>query len=474
MDSLPDPQPLPPTPDPVIAPEAQPLPPSEPVIPDAPDSAPTPTRSFVPPPRQPQRWRKLVLVAFCVLAVLVLVGGAAYWWHWQTVRNNPTTVFQDALQSSLATNQVQANTTTPTGTIQVDYDFTSLKNPLVSSQATVQLYGAQFQVEGYGSAQNTYASYAKFPASMPASITNVAQNSWVQLRSKGIEPPTVSAVLSNLDDPRYQDFGPLVFGNFPAGERTRLVNFLLAQHIYAYQAAKVSKTALGGAKVFAYPVTLNINYLKIFIQSAAASEGFDPSEVQTAVNALNAWRGSTVTLYVSASTHRFVEALFRQGGQQTTTTYSAYNTASLLNEPETNLTWQYFLPVQLQIEQLAAAHEAPAALDAQRRADLQQLHDYLVTFFTANGFYPTYPELNNLPWVATNLPGVDPDALRDPLGSTGALSTAPHTKSYAYQPVTPRNTQCSNDTAAAVSQLCSSYTLTAILSNGQPYTVTSP
>jgi hypothetical protein len=428
------------------------------------------------PGKKPRHWpwRKIALIAFCCLALAVMIGGVVYWLHWRSNRNNPDTVFQDALQSSLSTTQLQANTTAPTGTMQVDYDFTNLKDPLVSSQAAIQIYGAPFQIEGYGSAQNTYASYAKLPVNIPASITNVAQNSWIQLRSKGMEPPTVSAVLANLADPRYQAFGPLVFGNFPASERTRLVNFLLAQHIYAYRPARVSKTTVAGAAVYAYPVSLNINYLKIFIQSAATIEGFDPSEVQTAVNALNTWRGSSATLYVSATSHRFVEALFQQGGQQTTVVYSAYNTASLLNEPETNLTWQYFSPMQLQIEQLTAAHATPDVLDAQRQADLQQLHDYLATYYTANGFYPTFPDLNNLPWVATNLPGVDPDAFRDPLGSGSVLTAGPHAKSYAYQPLTPGNTQCSNDTSAAISQLCSQYTLTATLSTGKTYSITNP
>lgn len=465
---------------------AQPAPvtPQPPVPAAQPHTAQTPTpasASVEKPKRRELRlrlpgwnWRKIVLIAAIILAIAALAGGVAFWLHLRSQRNNPATVFRDALTASLSTTQVQSSTISPTGGSQSDYDFTNITNPVVSSQADVQIYGADFQVQGYGSAQNTFASYAKFPAFISKSIADVAQSSWVQLRANGVEPGTVSGVISNLADPRYQNFGPLMFGNFSATTRERQVNYLLAQHVYAYQLAKVTKTTINNQPVFAYPVTLNIAYLKLFAQSLATSEGFKAAEVQAAVNDLGKYKGAATTLYVSAATHRFVRAVFQQNGQTTTIDYGDYGNASLLAEPETNLTWQSFANIQLQIEQQAAAHESPAALDQTRQSNLSQLHDALAIYYADQGYFPTFANMNNLSWAVANLPGIDPDIFRDPLGATSAITATPTAKSYAYQVITPDGKGCSNDVNAAVSQLCSSYTLSAILSNGQKYAVTGP
>ena len=448
-----------------------------PTLPTAPSApAPQQPKTFIPPPppRQPKRWRRFLFISTAALLVLGVGGAIAVWLHVQSVRSNPLTVFNDALNSSLSTTQLQANTTAPTGNRQIDYDFTQTKNPLISSQSTVSLYGTAFQIAGYGSAQNTYVSYASFPPFITKNISSVAQAAWVQLRSKGVDPPTVSGTLNNLADPRYENFGPLVFGNFPIATRTRMVNFLLAQHMYVYQIAKVSKTTLNGAAVLAYPVTLNVNYLKIFVQSAAVSEGFAPNDVQAAVNALTGFKDSMATFYVSAKTHRFVRTTFRQNGQVTTTDYSDYNSATLLNEPETNLAWQDFAATQLQIEQQTAAHESASGLDGQRQADLTQLHNYLAAYYAAYSYYPTYPEVDDVGWVAANLPGLDVDALRDPLAAHPGIAAAPGAKTYSYQPLNPSGKSCTNDTSVAISQMCTSYTLTAVLSNSKQYTVSSP
>lgn len=451
------------------APSVQPTPPAT----SSTDQLQAP-RSFAPPPRKPKRWRKLAIITLVVVFSFAAIAGGLFWWHVRNLRNNPLTVFRDALTSSLSTTQLQANAAGPNGQSQIDYDFSALKNPLVSSQSTVGFYGAPFEIEGYGSAGDTFISYAKFPDSIPSSLSSVTQNAWVRLRNQGVAPVTVSASLNNLADPRYQDFGPLVFGNFPPAQRTRLVNFLIAQHIYDYKLAKVSRNTIDGMSVFVYPASLNVDFLKVFIQSAATIEGFTPADVQTAVTALDAYKNSQVTLYVSASTHRFVRASFEQAGQVTTIDYSDYNNATLLNEPQTNLTWDNFASLQQQIQHQAATHATAAVLDAQRAADLSQLHSYLAKYYIDHSFYPAFADLDDPHWVAANLPGVDPDAFRDPLGNSSQLVTAPKAGSYAYQTLTPGGKTCSNDISAAISQLCATYALTAMLSTGKQYSITSP
>jgi hypothetical protein len=455
-------------------PALSPIPPPASPTPENPSSPPAAQPlNFTPRPSRRPRFRRVLLISVPIVVVLAAAGGVAEWFHLQSVHNNPATVFQDALNASLSTTQIQADTVSPDSGTQVDYDFSSLTDPIISSQSTVNLYGANFQIEGYGSAQNTYISYAKFPAVIPASITNVAQNAWVQLRANGAIPPTVSGTLNNLADPRYQAFGPLVFANIPEAARARLVNFLLAQHVYAYRTTQVHRSTLNGAAVYVYPVTFSVSYMQIFLQSVAVSEKFSPADIQAAINAVSGLKGDMMTLYVSASTHRFVSMSLQQAGQTTTTDYSNYDNVTLLAEPETNLSWPSFAAIQLQIEQLVAAHLSASALDAERQADINQIHGYLATYYAAHSYYPIYADLNNPTWVAANMPGLDPDALRDPLGANAQLTNKPQAKTYSYQPITTDGKICSDDITVA-NLLCSSYTLTAILSTGKPYVVPSP
>ena len=81
----------------------------------------------------------------------------------QSVQSNPDTVFKDALTSTVSTSQLEATTSGGQYDSQVAYDFTDVKNPLVSSQTSITRYGASFELAGYGSVKNSYISYTSFP-----------------------------------------------------------------------------------------------------------------------------------------------------------------------------------------------------------------------------------------------------------------------------------------------------------------------
>jgi hypothetical protein len=434
-----------------------------------------PPLAFTPPTGKKKRKLVKYLIPATIVIVFMLAGGGiAYWLHIQSVDNNPTTVFKDAILANLSANQLEVNTNTPGNSIDSSFDFTNLTDPLVSSQAAVNLYGANFQINGYGSAQNSYISYSSFPSFTSSSVSVEAKNAWVQLRSNGVLPPGVNASLSNLADPRFQDFGPLIFGDFPYNTRLAMYKYIVNQEIYTFKLKDVTHSVLNDTKVYVYPLKLNIGILKILVESAASSEGFSPSDVQAAVNDLGIYKGATATLYVSASTHRVVQLNLVDNGQTTNISYSGYNSVVVSGQPETNLSWQDFATVQQQIELQAASHESAAALDAQRKTDLSEIHSYLATYFNSSGYYPAYADLDDQTWVASNLPGLDPDGFRDPLSSSPALSTVPKAEAYAYIPLSPSGKSCDDNVTAVVSQLCTTYTLTAILSNGQHYSVTNP
>jgi hypothetical protein len=332
------------------APDVQaPVPPPSPPAPEQSQPLiPTPeTPQFVPP--KTKKRRRFVAPLLAVLAVLLIAAGIGVWLHIQAAKNNPDTALKEALLASLDVQQLQTQTTNGTASSVTQYDFSSPTSPLISNQVTFDMNGATFQGKAYGSLQNTYFSYTKLPPSVSSQITSVVQDAWVQLRAKGVLPVGVSPALAKLSDPRYEDFGPVVFGNYSQKTREQLANFMLT-HVYNYQKGHVTHTTLAGTKVFVYPIKLDVGYLKIAVQSAAFSVGIAPADVQNAVDALDNFKGADVTLYVSSAQHRIQEIMLKNNGQTTTIAYDHYNNVTLPDEPVTKLTWQEFAPLEAQIE----------------------------------------------------------------------------------------------------------------------------
>jgi hypothetical protein len=415
--------------------------------------------------------KKVMPIVMPALGALVVIGAIIGYFHWQAVRNNPTRVFQDALQSSLSTQQITTQTSGGGLDSTVNHDFGVLTNPIVSSQSTIKLFGSNFDVAGFGTAQNSYVSYTGLPSIIPASLAKVVKNSWVQLRVNGVQPPGISGVLTNLADPRYQSFGPVLFANLPAKDRQQIMTYIAANHIYKYSVNKVTHTQVGGIKAVVYAVKLNADSLKVINQSAAVSEGFSPSDVEAATTAISNLKNASTTFYVSSKTHRFLQVVITQNGQTTTMSYSNYDQVTLPNEPVTQLGWTGFAPDQYQLETQAASHQTGAQRDAEREAQFSQLHSALATYFSQNGSYPTFANLNDQSWIATNLPGLDPEVFRDPQGSSLALATAATVNSFSYQPQPDGGVGVCDDSP---NNLCTHYKLITILSTNQPYIVQDP
>jgi hypothetical protein len=99
------------------------------------------------------------------------------------------------------------------------------------------------------------------------------------------------------------------------------------------------------------------------------------------------------------------------------------------------------------------------AKDTERKTDIVAMQGHLEAYFADNGYYPTLSSLNNAAWRAANLKGLDPEAFKDPDGTSSTLSAKPAKGTYSYVtvPVT-----CDNGTHGN----CNSYTLTATLDDG--------
>jgi hypothetical protein len=331
-----------------------------PTQPTTPAADPATTAQFAPPPKPVKRGRK-VFKWLAVALLGALIGGGTYgYFSWQAHRNQPDTIFRDALLHSLQTPKLETVTTIGTDKTTVSYDFSVTTNPVISSQATFQQAGATFGLKGYGNSKNSYFSYTSLPAKIDPKLAASIKDSWVQVRSGGVQPAQTKSVLTHLIDPRGQVVGPVVFGNFDQKTRQQLADFLISHHVYKYDALKVQKTLLGQHKVLSFRATPDIGFLKVANQSAAANLGFTPDDVQTAVDALGELRGSSFEMLIDRGSHQLLEVdIALANGQTETLTYATPANLELPNEPQTKVTWQNFASFQQQLEDQAAGKKAP-------------------------------------------------------------------------------------------------------------------
>ena len=99
------------------------------------------------------------------------------------------------------------------------------------------------------------------------------------------------------------------------------------------------------------------------------------------------------------------------------------------------------------------------AKDTERKTDINVLMSYVENFYASNGYYPTLGNLNNASWRATNMKGLDSQAMVDPDSNLPpGLTSVASSVQYGYA-----TTGCVNDQ-------CTGYTLTAKLSDGTIYT----
>lgn len=423
----------------------------------------------IPKPKRPARQLMPVLIG--VIGVLLIGAGGYSFLHWQSVRNNPDRIFADALQASMKIEQVQTDTTSPQIESSVIHDYGNAHNPVTSTKGTIHLAGAAFGVAGYGSARNTYLSYTKLPNGVAKNLSSQLTNGWVQLRSEGVQPLNIGSALAQVTDPRAQNFGPVVMANLPDKTRSQTMAYIAKNRIYRYDVKKVSRTKIGDTKVLVYKIKLNVDSLKIINQSAALAQGFAPAEFQAAANALEVFRDSDATFYIDTKTHRFKQIDSGNGQNKTSIAYSQYNQVAPANEPQTNLKWATFSPIQYQMETQVAALQSPADRDAARQAQLAKIHTALASYFGQTNAYPSFANLNNPEWVSVNLNALDPEVLRDPLSPTLTLSPTARAGSFAYETIsTNPKVACDN----VGNNLCTQYKLTATLTNNKFFIVQDP
>lgn len=99
------------------------------------------------------------------------------------------------------------------------------------------------------------------------------------------------------------------------------------------------------------------------------------------------------------------------------------------------------------------------ARNTERQTDVKAIHGQVEAYYAQNGRYPTLANLNDGTWRASNMKGLDPEALKDPKGTAQTLANAAAADVYSYV-VTPSG--CDN----ASNGDCTGYTLTATYEGG--------
>jgi hypothetical protein len=129
----------------------------------------------------------------------------------------------------------------------------------------------------------------------------------------------------------------------------------------------------------------------------------------------------------------------------------------------------------IDITQILSSFSASSSLDSksqdsERKVDIKTLQTQLEVFFSENGYYPSLADLNNASWRAQNMKSLDPAALSDPANTSGStdIKAAAQAGYYAYAPKNSDGGSCEADDTT-----CATYTLTAILADGQEFSVKS-
>ena len=106
------------------------------------------------------------------------------------------------------------------------------------------------------------------------------------------------------------------------------------------------------------------------------------------------------------------------------------------------------------------------ARDSKRETDIDALDSHLEAYYADNGYYPTIAALQDSTWVANNMKGLDPSALKDPKGSS-ITGNAPATGTYVY------SYQATGCSGTAETDQCTAFTLTSELEAGGTFAKSS-
>jgi hypothetical protein len=286
--------------------------------------------------------KKAALITMAAVALLVIIvsvssGGTP----------DPTALFTDAINDSLAAKSLEAKPSdTGDGTTgTVDYYLKDLQHPVVATNLTVGGGKNAIALSSYASPQNAFVKLSKFSTGTPSSDKAITPllNKWVQLRKNGIDYKDSSTLEFGLNiTPEKLVLGNWVFGNFSGKDRAALSEWAVANHLYTYDAAKVTKQQLNGVNVNVYDVSINTAKLATYNQKAATIIGFKAPAITDSLSKITATKELYATVYIATGSHRLQRFDVINTGNTSSITYSKFNKLKPVAEPQANLTSPQF------------------------------------------------------------------------------------------------------------------------------------
>ncbi|HEX3082341.1 MAG TPA: hypothetical protein VHQ86_03735 [Candidatus Saccharimonadia bacterium] len=281
--------------------------------------------------QQPQQGSRKILPIVIIVLVLVLgVGGFAYYNYMRT----PDQVFRSAFSNALSLKSFTQTGDQSGAHVEIKYDVENTHDPRVSATVKVSADGKEVaNIEGYGTFSNTYVKYTDI-----AGVSSGLLNKWVQLRRNGTLPSYIQPATTffPIFDPQYSLLGQAIFANVPRADRNALVDYIVKNQVYKYDAQKVVKTKVEGADVFKYDVSLQ--HMDTLNEKAAKILGItDPDALK--LIARSDVELTNATLYISINSPKLVKVTTSDA----TIEYSAFNNTKLPDEPHADLQYQQFL-----------------------------------------------------------------------------------------------------------------------------------
>lgn len=439
--------------------------------------APAKPLTFEAPPKVKKKFIKLPKINLKKLskktwmAIGALLGVAVFatciyaFAAYQSNRSDPATILSDALNNHLQLQSVEVQSSTGQVKSNTAFNFSSPREAILSGSATLDRYGSAFSLSTYGDSKKSFIKYDQMPQAIDSQIQKQLQGKWLQLTENGTSVPGASHELADLANPKSQSFGLLIMGNFDEKTRKELANFMIKNKAYKIETGKPVSTKVGKHKAIVLPISLDIGFVKVGMQSAAVSLGYSPNDVAEAVRSVDAYKDAKADLYIAKNGRKILKfVVTTKDGKTREWSYDKFNKTSVNGGPSGAVSWVKYGQYVWQAESQAAKKAKPADLDSVRKRALDNLHNNLASYRAQNGYYPALANINNLSWLSKLSTGA-PEMQRDPLAPSLSLAGSPAAGIYAYA----TNAGCNNVTVA-----CSSYSLTAILSNNQTYVVKSP
>jgi type II secretion system protein G len=109
------------------------------------------------------------------------------------------------------------------------------------------------------------------------------------------------------------------------------------------------------------------------------------------------------------------------------------------------------------------------ARNTERQTDIKAIYGQVEAYYAQNGKYPTLTNLNDATWRASNMKGLETEALRDPKSASYNLVTTTAANVYSYAVFAADGvTACDNSTTD-----CAVYTLTGTYEGGGSFAKTN-